>query len=58
MTSIDLVLGEFIDAWKAGQRPVVDEYLERVPAAERDELAEQLLSWLSIAPSGSDARTL
>jgi len=50
MTSIDLVLGEFIDAWKAGRRPVVDEYLERVPASERDELAEQLLSWLSIAP--------
>jgi hypothetical protein len=51
MTSIDMVLGEFIDAWKAGQRPEVDEYLARVPESDRDELAEQLLSWLSVAPT-------
>ena len=51
MTSIDMVLGDFIDAWKAGRRPAVDDYLERVPESERDELAEQLLTWLSVAPT-------
>lgn len=51
MTSTEKVLGEFIDAWKAGRRPEVDDYLQRVPEADRDELAEQLLSWLSVAPT-------
>lgn len=51
MTSIDQILGEFIDAWKAGERPEVDDYLQRVPEPDRDELAEQLLSWLSVAPT-------
>ena len=53
MTTIDEILGEFIDAWKAGQRPDVDAYLERVPAGERDELAAQLATWLADRP---DAR--
>lgn len=51
MTSTEKVLGEFIDAWKAGERPEVDDYLQRVPEPDRDELAEQLLSWLSVAPT-------
>ena len=51
MTSTEKVLGEFIDAWKAGERPEVDDYLQRVPESDRDELAEQLLSWLSVAPT-------
>ncbi len=49
MTSIDQALGEFIDAWKAGRRPDVGECLQRVPESDRDELAEQLLNWLSVA---------
>ncbi|MEI2702208.1 MAG: hypothetical protein V9E83_07385 [Baekduia sp.] len=51
MTSTEKALGEFIDAWKAGERPQVDDYLQRVPKSDRDELAEQLLSWLSVAPT-------
>jgi transcriptional regulator with XRE-family HTH domain len=52
-TTIEQILGEFIDAWNAGQRPDVDAYLERAPDAERDELAAQLATWLEIAPTPS-----
>jgi hypothetical protein len=51
MTGMDQVLSEFMDDWNAGRRPDVDDYLVRVPAAERDELAEQLMTWLTIAPT-------
>jgi len=51
MTQIEQLLGEFIDAWKAGERPDVDAYLQRIPEAERDALAEQLMTWLSVAPA-------
>jgi transcriptional regulator with XRE-family HTH domain len=47
----DMVLSEFIDAWNAGRRPRLDDYLDRVAPAERDELAEQIESWVLIAPS-------
>jgi hypothetical protein len=49
----DQVLSEFIDAWNAGQRPDVDDYLARVPDAERSELADQLVAFLSVAPTPS-----
>jgi transcriptional regulator with XRE-family HTH domain len=48
---IDQVLSDYIDAWNAGRRPEVDAYLERVPAAERDELADRLDAWLTVAPT-------
>jgi transcriptional regulator with XRE-family HTH domain len=48
MTAIDNILGEFIDAWKAGRRPDVDDYLSRAREEERDELA-MLAAWLEIA---------
>jgi transcriptional regulator with XRE-family HTH domain len=48
---IDHVLSEFIDAWNAGWRPQVAEYLERVGPAERDELAGELMAWLAVAPA-------
>ncbi|HUR86237.1 MAG TPA: hypothetical protein VMY78_12920 [Solirubrobacteraceae bacterium] len=51
MTSIQQILGEFIDAWNAGRRPDVDAYLRRAPEAERDELAAELATWLEIAPT-------
>lgn len=51
MTSIEQLIGEFIDAWNAGRRPDVDSYLARAPDAERDELAAQLETWLRIAPT-------
>jgi transcriptional regulator with XRE-family HTH domain len=45
------VLSEFIDAWNAGQRPDVDEYIARVPAEEQGELAEDLLEFMAFAPT-------
>lgn len=51
MVSIDRVLSEFIDDWNAGRRPQVDAYLQRVPDEERAELADQLTTWLEIAPT-------
>jgi transcriptional regulator with XRE-family HTH domain len=48
--TIDQVLSDFIDAWNAGRRPRVDDFLERVPEAERDELADAVLAWLEVAP--------
>lgn len=52
MTSgTDRALSEFIDAWNAGERPDVDEYLARVDEAERGELADQLISFMSFAPT-------
>lgn len=50
-TTIDQALGEFIEAWKAGRRPDVDDCLARVPEGERDELAAALSTWLEIAPT-------
>lgn len=44
-------LSDFIDAWNAGRRPRVDDYLDRVPEPERDELADQLGLWLELAPT-------
>jgi hypothetical protein len=52
MSTIEQVLGEFVDAWNAGRRPRVIEYLARVPEGpERDELAEQIGTWLEVAPT-------
>ena len=47
------VLSEFIDAWNAGRRPDVEEHLARAPAEQRRELAEQLLAFVSFAPTPS-----
>src|SRR3954451_24838167 len=56
-TTREQVLSEFIDAWNAGERPDVDEYIARVPAEEQSALSEELLSFLSFAPTAeySDA---
>jgi transcriptional regulator with XRE-family HTH domain len=51
MTAVEQILGEFVDAWKAGRRPDVTEYLARAPEAERDELGALLAAWLEIAPT-------
>lgn len=51
MSTIEQILGEFIDAWNAGRRPAVEDYLERASAGDRDELATQLETWLEIAPT-------
>jgi transcriptional regulator with XRE-family HTH domain len=52
MSTTDQLLSEFIDAWNAGARPRVREYLARLPdGPARDELAEQLSNWLEVAPT-------
>ena len=50
MASPDELLDDFIAAWNAGQRPRVDDYLERAPEAERDELAGLINAFLDQAP--------
>lgn len=51
MTSIEQLVGEFIDDWNAGRRPDVLSFLERAAPEDRDELATQLETWLEIAPT-------
>jgi hypothetical protein len=54
MSTTDQVLNDFIDAWNAGRRPRVREYLARIPdGPDRDELADQITSWLEVAPTPS-----
>ena len=50
-TTREQVLSEFIDAWNAGERPDVDDYIARIPAAEQAELAEDLLEFMAFAPT-------
>jgi transcriptional regulator with XRE-family HTH domain len=58
MTDVARILGEFIAAWQAGERPRLPEYLARAPAAERDDLAGQIQAYLLIAPEPEyDAQT-
>jgi hypothetical protein len=50
-TDRDRILSEFIDAWNAGRRPDVDDYLARVEGSGRDELAAELSAFLQFAPT-------
>jgi hypothetical protein len=40
-----------MDAWNTGHRPDVDDYLARADEPERGELAELLMSFISLAPT-------
>lgn len=51
MTHPDQILSEFIDAWNAGRRPDVDEFLGRVPDEQQAELAEEITTFLAFAPT-------
>jgi transcriptional regulator with XRE-family HTH domain len=52
MSIREQTLSEFVDAWNAGRRPQVREYLARVPEGpERDALADEIAVWLSTAPA-------
>jgi hypothetical protein len=52
MSNTEQVLSDFIDAWNAGRRPRVREYLARVPEGpSRDDLADQISTWLELAPA-------
>jgi transcriptional regulator with XRE-family HTH domain len=50
-TDRDRILSEFVDAWNAGRRPDVDDYLARVDESERGELADALMAFLRFAPT-------
>jgi transcriptional regulator with XRE-family HTH domain len=47
----DRILSEFVDAWNAGRRPDVDDYLARVAAEHQAEVAARISAFLSIAPT-------
>lgn len=52
MSTTNQILGDFIDAWNAGRRPRVRDYLARAPAGTaRDELAGRITTWLELAPT-------
>jgi hypothetical protein len=45
----DVLLSQFIDAWNAGRRPRLEEYLERAAPAERDALADDVATFVALA---------
>lgn len=48
----DQLFSDFIDAWNAGRRPELDDYLAQVPdPTARRELAEQIAGWVDLAPT-------
>jgi hypothetical protein len=52
VTNVDKLLSDFIDAWNAGRRPRLREYLARAPEGPaRDELADLIGFWLETAPA-------
>lgn len=58
MSTTDQVLSEFIDAWNAGERPRVRDYLARLPdGPDRDALATELSTWLETAPTPAYAES-
>jgi hypothetical protein len=53
MDKLDRLLNEFVEAWNAGRRPEVDDFVDRAPEAERNELAGLIGAFLEIAPTPS-----
>lgn len=51
MSTTDQLLGQFIEAWNAGERPDVRAYLARASDGDRAELSEMLSAWLELAPT-------
>ena len=51
MASPEQLLSEFCDAWNAGERPRVSEFLEQAPAGDREELAALIRTFLEQAPT-------
>src|SRR4051812_39064814 len=51
MTDPDVLLARFIEEWNAGQRPAVEDFLSQANAVERDELADQISTFLAFAPT-------
>ena len=51
MTDLDVLLARFIEEWNAGRRPAVEDFLSRANEVERDELADQISTFLAFAPT-------
>src|SRR5215207_9418544 len=51
MTDLDVLLARFIEEWNNGQRPAVEDFLSQANAVERDELADQISTFLAFAPT-------
>jgi transcriptional regulator with XRE-family HTH domain len=51
MSTTEELLGQFIEAWNAGERPDLRDYLDRAPRRERDRLADLVGVWLELAPT-------
>jgi transcriptional regulator with XRE-family HTH domain len=49
----DRILSEFIDAWRAGERPDALEYIDRAPPQDRAELAAAIDTFMALAPEPS-----
>lgn len=49
--TLDTLLNEFVDAWNAGDRPRVEDYVSRAPAGHGDELAGLIGAFLEVAPA-------
>jgi hypothetical protein len=47
----DRLLSEFIDAWNAGRRPDVDDYVGRAAELDRAPLASDIVAFLAFAPT-------
>ena len=55
----DRLLSAFIDAWIAGERPRLEDYLQRARPAERSALADAIDDFVTLAPTPRyDAATL
>ena len=50
MTDPDRILSEFIDAWNAARRPDAADYIERADPADRDALADDIVTFIEHAP--------
>jgi len=51
MTDLDLLLARFIEDWNAGRRPGVEDFLAQAGDSERDDLADQINTFLAFAPT-------
>jgi hypothetical protein len=51
MANSERLLSEFIDAWNAGRRPQVQDYLDHAPEEEREELAGLIAAFVDQAPT-------
>ena len=51
MTDLDVLLARFIEDWNAGRRPAVEDFLRGANELERDELADQISTFLAFAPT-------